>query len=425
MSKHHHASPVLVNIRLELINKVQCAAMSSTYNILMYSHDTYGLGHIRRTMAIARHLSGPEVNILILTGSPIAGRFPIPYGVDFVRIPGMIKQSNTVYIPHSIKVNPQKALDIRQEIITATAKSFDPDLFIVDKVPIGLKGEVLPVLQWFKTSRPATKVILGMRDILDDAASTRAEWDEKKYFQVLDDLYSEIWIYGEETFYNPIIEYGLPNSISQKCIFTGYIPRQTPNRPITLRQLLNGNGNCDSEKLVVVTAGGGGDGYQMLDTYLSMVEQHPEVPYRTYMISGPFVPQKLQDSLAKRAKKNGVIFATFHKRLEKIMAAADLVVSMGGYNTVCEILSLKKPSLIIPRESPRLEQLIRARVLQSAGLADFIKWDHLSTDTLQQKIYSMLEDSSMYEKNIHDFEMTGLDIIRSRLTEFKGDTPDA
>ena len=68
--------------------------MAQPYNILMYSHDTYGLGHIRRTMAIANHLRGTNTNILILTGSPIAGRFALPSQVDFVRIPGMIKKTN-------------------------------------------------------------------------------------------------------------------------------------------------------------------------------------------------------------------------------------------------------------------------------------------------------------------------------------------
>jgi len=70
-----------------------------TYNILMYSHDTYGLGHIRRTMAIASQLREPHVNILILTGSPIAGRFSFPEQIDFVRIPGMIKKTNEEYLP--------------------------------------------------------------------------------------------------------------------------------------------------------------------------------------------------------------------------------------------------------------------------------------------------------------------------------------
>ena len=99
----------------------------------MYSHDTYGLGHIRRTMAIASHLRAVDINILILTGSTLAGRFPMPDQIDFVRIPGMIKKTNEEYLPLSIKINPEHALDIRKNIIKATAKTFQPDLFIVDK----------------------------------------------------------------------------------------------------------------------------------------------------------------------------------------------------------------------------------------------------------------------------------------------------
>jgi predicted glycosyltransferase len=91
-------------------------ALNSTYNILMYSHDTYGLGHIRRTMAIASQLLGPRINILILTGSPIAGRFSFPDRIDFVQIPGMIKKTNDEYLPLSIKINAQHALDIRKRL---------------------------------------------------------------------------------------------------------------------------------------------------------------------------------------------------------------------------------------------------------------------------------------------------------------------
>ena len=113
-------------IRLKSKNESSKMARNSTYNILMYSHDTYGLGHIRRTMAIAAHLLGPRVNILILTGSPIAGRFSFPEQIDFVRIPGMIKKTNDEYLPLSIKINARHALDIRKNIITATAKTFQP-----------------------------------------------------------------------------------------------------------------------------------------------------------------------------------------------------------------------------------------------------------------------------------------------------------
>ena len=207
-------------------------ARNSTYNILMYSHDTYGLGHIRRSMAIASHLLGPRVNILILTGSPIAGRFTFPEQIDFVRIPGMIKRTNEEYLPLSIKINARHALDIRKNIITATVKAFQPQLFIVDKEPLGLKREVLPALQWLRRSRPGTRTVLGLRDIMDDAQTTRHEWKEKGVYQILQDLYSEIWVYGNRELYDPISEYGIPDEVSSKIHFTGYIPRKVPSRRV-------------------------------------------------------------------------------------------------------------------------------------------------------------------------------------------------
>lgn len=227
-------------------------ARNSTYNILMYSHDSYGLGHIRRTMAIAAHLLAPRINILILTGSPIAGRFSFPEQIDFVRIPGMIKKTNEEYLPLSIKINARHALDIRKSIITATAKTFQPQLFIVDKEPLGLRKEVLPTLKWLQRCRPDTRAILGLRDVMDDAATVKKNWNEKGVYQILESLYAEIWVYGNQEFYNPIVEYDINESISQKIHFTGYIPRKIPAKE-AVRSLRKELGVQEHEKLVVVT----------------------------------------------------------------------------------------------------------------------------------------------------------------------------
>jgi predicted glycosyltransferase len=390
----------------------------SSYNILMYSHDTYGLGHIRRTMAIARTLIDDGVNILILTGSPIVGRFDFPEGVDFVRIPGMIKQSNESYVPHSIRVAPEYAMNIRQEIITATAKAFNPALFIVDKAPLGLKREIVPTLHWFRQFKPETRVVLGLRDIMDDAASTRKDWQRKDIYRALEELYSEVWVYGEQRYYDPVSEYAIPDHVAPKLKFTGYIPRQVPAREhrerIRHEQQLN-----KKDKLVVVTTGGGGDGYKLLDTYLTMLETRDRIPFRTIMVSGPFLPRDKQDELAERAKRCRIRFFTFFKKVEKIMAAADLVVSMGGYNTICEILSLKKTSLIIPRETPRLEQRIRADVLSRRGVLEYLPWDNLSPAPLYERIHHLLHDSRELRARLEDFPMPGLEFMRNRLEELR------
>jgi predicted glycosyltransferase len=394
-------------------------ARNSTYNILMYSHDTYGLGHIRRTMAIASHLLGPRINILILTGSPIAGRFSFPDRIDYVRIPGMIKKTNDEYLPLSIKINPQHALDIRKNIITATAKTFQPHLFIVDKEPLGLKKEILPTLQWFRRCRPDTRTILGLRDVMDDADTVKKDWKEKKVYEHLEKLYSEIWIYGNREFYDPIKEYDISESISQKMYFTGYISRKIPGKE-AVRKVTKELGLKNGEKLVVATTGGGGDGYRVMDTYLAMLESFSHTPpFKSVLITGPFMPKQERKDVFKRARRLGVRTYHFYRQMEKIFAAADIVVSMGGYNTLCEILSQGTISLIIPRETPRQEQIIRARAFHRQHLVDYIPWLDYAPDILRKKILYLMENAGPYHEAISKFKLTGIETMQRRLVEFR------
>ena len=396
-------------------------ARRSTYNILMYSHDTYGLGHIRRSMAIASHLRGKNANILIISGSPIVGRFDFPPQIDFVRVPGMIKMTNEEYLPLSIKINPKHALNIRRTIITATAKAFNPRLFIVDKAPLGLKREIIPTLQWLRRTQPDARTVLGLRDIMDDAESTRTDWEEKGVYEVLDQYYSEIWVYGNQDFYDPVLEYNIPESISRKMIFTGYIPRTVPKQAL-VREVRRDLGLNRDEKLVVITTGGGGDGFKVMDSFLTMLEDgRKPPPFRTVMITGPFMPNKERKEVMARARRLQIRSHRFCRRMERMIGAADLVVSMGGYNTVCEILAQGKVSLIIPREEPRREQLIRAQVLKRHQLADYLPWQQLGTDLLQEKVLSLLENPEPFHQAIREFRFTGLEVMRRRLAEFSGE----
>ncbi len=388
------------------------------YNILMYSHDTYGLGHIRRTMSIAGHLRASDVNVLILTGSPIAGRFSFPENVDFVRIPGMIKQTNDEYRSLSIRIDPEHALNIRKSIIAATTRTFRPDLFIVDKEPLGLKKEVLPTLQWLKEYSPRTRTILGLRDIMDDRETVRSDWRHKGVYRYLEELYSEIWVYGRQEIYDAVEEYDLPGSIRERVHFTGYLPRRVASDRAaakTRRKFCVG----EEEKMIVVTAGGGGDGYAMMETYLAMHEQKAMTGIRSVLITGPFMPRQQRRLLARRARSFRIKIVPFYPRMEEVFAAADLVVSMGGYNTVCEILSQNTPFLIIPRETPRREQLLRATAFSRQGLVDFLPWPDLAVDSLHARIMPMLDSLPAYREAIARFPLDGIDFIKKRLAVFR------
>ncbi len=370
-------------------------------------------------MAIASHLLGPRINILILTGSPIAGRFSFPEQIDFVRIPGMIKKTNDEYLPLSIKINARHALDIRKNIITATAKTFQPHLFLVDKEPLGLKKEVLPTLQWLRRCRPDTRSILGLRDIMDDAQSVKKDWKEKRVYQHLENLYSEIWIYGIQDFYDPIKEYEISDAISEKMHFTGYIPRKIPGKD-AVRHIKKELGLQNGERLVVVTTGGGGDGYRVMDNYLKALETFSSrLPFKSVLITGPFMPKQDRNDVFRRARKLGIRTYHFYRQMEKIFAAADVVVSMGGYNTLCEILGQGTLSLVIPRETPRKEQIIRARAFHRQNLVDFIPWDDFTPRLLHEKLTTLLQNPEPYHSAISRFRLTGIETMQQRLLEFR------
>ncbi|MCG8639689.1 MAG: glycosyltransferase [Desulfobacterales bacterium] len=392
-----------------------------TFNILMYSHDTYGLGHIRRTMAIAEQLRKDDTNILILTGSPIAGRLTFPKYVDYVRVPGMIKKANDEYYPLTIRIDPLQAMEIRQSIIMATVQTFLPDLFIVDKEPQGLKKEVLPALEWIKENLKDTKTVLGLRDIMDDAESVKKDWTKKNIYSTIEELYSEVWIYGQERVYNPVKEYEIPETVKKRVHFTGYIPRKVPHDHVAdeLRLQLNVMKN---EDLVTVTTGGGGDGFHVLDSYLKMLEQMRNQnilpPFQSVMVTGPFLFSKDKENVLGRAEELGIQAYDFFTDMETLISASDIVVCMGGYNTLCEILSAKTMSLVIPRETPRKEQCIRARAFHREQLIEFIPWTRLNESNLEEKILGMLKNKAPYKKAMCKFEMTGIKKICDRISNF-------
>ena len=385
----------------------------------MYSHDTFGLGHIRRCLAIALSLRKCPANVLILTGSVLAGRFKIPRRIDFVRIPGMIKVTNEQYLPLSMKLEATEVLEIRKKIILATATAFKPDFFIVDKAPLGLKREVADTLQWLRSDLPECRSILGLRDVMDNAEATMQDWEEKGIYEAMQQYYDEIWVYGRQDFYDPIREYHIPPEVASRIYFTGYIPRKVPTVD-DIRATRSELGLQNDEKLILVTIGGGGDGHPVVKTFLRAFDPSgggiPEKT-RVVIVTGPFISSRDYQEVLRMSKSLGFQTLKFHRFMESLIGAAQVVVSMGGYNTVCEILSQAKPFLILPRTVPREEQLIRAQVLCSKGFCDYLHPDELTPRNLRERVLALLKNGSAYRKRMASFPFTGLDVIRQRIME--------
>ncbi|HUQ73076.1 MAG TPA: glycosyltransferase, partial [Burkholderiales bacterium] len=339
--------------------------------ILMYSHDTFGLGHLRRCRTIAHALVEryKQLSVLILSGSPIIGSFDFRSRVDFVRVPGVIKLRNGEYTPLNLHIDIAETLSMRASIIQHTAEMFDPDLFIVDKEPVGLRGEVLPTLKALK--RRGTRLVLGLRDVMDEPRLLEPEWQRKKALPALRELYDEIWVYGLPQICDPLEGIALPPRVRQKMVYTGYLHREvsTQGTPARLPEIAN-------RPYLLVTTGGGGDGEALIDWVLRAYEHDPLLPYPALLVLGPFMAAEKQAEFMDRAAKLKRVDAiTFHKQMETLVDRAAGVVAMGGYNTFCEVISLDKRALIVPRTEPRLEQYIRASRAAKLGLVAMLKDD--------------------------------------------------
>src|SRR5689334_11042103 len=200
--------------------------------VLIYSHDTFGLGHLRRCRAIAHSLVGADksLSVLIISGSPIIGSFDFHARVDFVRVPGVIKLRNGEYTSLNLHIDITEMLSMRASMIRHTAEIFRPDVFIVDKEPIGLRGEVLETLVMLKSR--GTRLVLGLRDVMDDPKLLAAEWRRKNVLPALRDLYDDIWVYGLPQICDPLQGIALPARVREKVVFTGYLHRELPTRKI-------------------------------------------------------------------------------------------------------------------------------------------------------------------------------------------------
>lgn len=328
--------------------------------VVLYSHDTFGLGHLRRSRALASALTQSDTvqSAIILTGSPVAGRFTFPERVDHVRLPGVTKLPDGSYVSQTLGLDIDETTSLRSGLIQSAIEQYDPDMLIVDKEPTGFRGELLPTLERLKATGN-TKLVLGLRDVLDEPEVLATEWARKGALEATEKYYDDIWIYGVKSIYNPTEGLDLSSAARDRMHWTGY-----------LRRKITDEAETPKDPYILITPGGGGDGKAMVNLVLSAYEQDPDLSPRAVLVYGPFLSGDTRDDFETRvAKLNGRVTAHgFESKIEALFANAQGVVCMGGYNTFCEVLSFDQRAVIVPRTVPRLEQWLRASRAEELGL---------------------------------------------------------
>ena len=362
--------------------------------LMVYSHDAFGLGNLRRMLSICEYLLKDQthLSILLVSGSPLLHAFRLPKGLDYIKLPCLNRgQSGTLFAKY-LGTELEETIQWRSHLIHSAALHFKPDVLLVDKKPYGIQQELLSTLEYLEAHLPETKKVLLLRDILDSPAKTILDWKQQGYYQAIQTWYDQVLVVGMAELFDVAKEYQFPLPIAKKVRYCGYIRKSVQGLNRTeLRWFLRIR---PSEKLVLVTPGGGEDGFPLVSAYLEGLTHLPsQMKLRSVILCGPEMPLSQQQELQKQAiKYPGVEVQVFTDNLLGYLDAADAVVSMGGYNTLTEILALHKRTVVVPRITPSQEQLIRAERFMRNGLIQAIHPDHLRPKTLMQAVMTQLED---------------------------------
>ncbi len=327
--------------------------------IALYSHDTCGLGHMRRNLNLARTFARSfDANILMITGAREANTLSIPRGVDMLTLPSLLKAPDGSYRPRRFHFGIHDLISLRSRIIRTALESFRPDVFVVDNVPRGAMSELDDVLYHLRRET-ATRCILGLRDILDHPDAVAGEWRRRDNFRTIRSNYDAIWIYGDPNVYDMPAACNFPTDIRRMVSFTGYLNAQSSG--------LDAAPESNSDRpFHLCTVGGGQDGMHLASAFARAVprQRQPGV-----ILTGPFMPKEARGKLeATAAKEKRLSLKSFVPEPRLLYAGARRCVSMGGYNTICEFVSIGRPLLVVPRIRPRQEQWIRAKRMAEMGI---------------------------------------------------------
>jgi len=355
---------------------------------MFYGRDAAGLGQLKRTLTLCRYFRArwPAVRQLIVTGSPVPQQLPRLDGVDYLKLPSLERVGPNELAPRVLPISAGAARELYRDLLLSLARHFEPDVLLVDSV----EGEVLPMLRYLKDAARHTRLILGLRDVVAEAPLVRAMWEREGLYDLLDNVFDRILVYGERDVYDAVTEYGLSSRAADKTRFVGYLRRDV--EPHTVQQI-RADLELGTDRLVLVTAGGGQDGQRLFEVMLEVLRrQGGGIRFDSLLVGGPLMPLRHQQALRSLASAApGARFVDSVDDLTAYVAAADVVVSMGGHSTICEILSFARPAVIVPRAVPRREQLIRAEALSARGLVRMIHPDELTPARLADEVEGLLE----------------------------------
>jgi predicted glycosyltransferase len=305
--------------------------------------------------------------------------------MDYLKLPTIVKTGNSTWQTGSLSLNIQDALKMRSKIILKVFREFKPEAVLIDHMPVGALGELKRVFDSSSWRSQRPRLFLGIRDILDTPEVVRDTWTKLGAYEYLRQ-YDAVLVYGCRNMYAADSAYRL-SPYANKVVYCNYVGASTESDlPL----------HADGEPFVLVMVGGGGDGFGLEKIFVDALPNLlKRAPLQAFILTGPNMPRSDREVLLARSSQYPVQVLGSYEDATPWLRRAAAVVTMAGYNSLCEVMAWRKKALVIPRGGPSAEQRTRGQIFSRERIVRMVSPDVVTPRLLARELTSLLTDDEV------------------------------
>jgi predicted glycosyltransferase len=361
--------------------------------VIIHCQYVYGIGHLVRTVELARGLS-KGFQVFIFNGGETVPNFYLPKDVTFIQLPAIYKEENSNSLsPVDSSTSIEECFQDRRIIIKQKTEEIKPDILITEHFPFGLlfENEVTSLISKVKFTNPSSKIISSVRDIIE---SNGGGENDGYITELINKWYDMVLVHGDENYIHLKHSFSQIDKISVPIFHTGYIVR-----PIQI--------NTKTEyPIILASVAGGRLGNELLE---AVIDSHllikEKIKHNLILFSGAFQNdfKEQERKIIELSSEDIKLYCFDSKIYLNYLSKADMVISLGGYNSIIESVSAKKTMLVYQRgfSGGNEEQDLRIKLFEDLGCLKVLKPQDLSIKVLPEMIVNSIKTNRFPKLNLN------------------------
>jgi predicted glycosyltransferase len=328
--------------------------------VMIYVQHLLGIGHLMRARRLAEALAADGFDVhLVSGGMPIGGR--LPRGVSTVQLPP-IRVSDASFTP--LRDGDFQPIDDdyrarRRQLLLDAYDTARPSALLFETFPFGrrsLRFELFPLLERVDATRPRPLVIASIREILQVQQKPQRE---REMLEWAARWFDAIFVHGDPRFARFEDTFSFASDVTPPIHYTGFV------RGDDVTDVRDDASRDD----VVISAGGGGVGIELLAVALA-AQAHSRFRDLTWRVfAGPNIPEAGIERLRGIARPNAIVERS-RVDFAALLRRAFVSISQAGYNTTMDVMASGARPVVVPfTGNGETEQRARGQRLHAFRLA--------------------------------------------------------